>query len=279
MINILILNWNSSNDVNNLLHSLEKSIYKNFRIILIHNASEDELAIRSIYVEYKEKFKIDLIINEENYGYAGGNNRGYEFLIKNNYDGDILILNPDVIVRPNTINELISAKTEGVGAVMIRTFDEGGNHIYDALSLSNFNQKLVKTNDAICDTDYSAGSCFLLDRNVIDEIGLFDEYYFMYWEEVDLSIRMKQAGYKLVSTTLSCVIRKSNPVYRSPNAIFYSVRNSFYIKRKYNKLFNNHFLYLLNIFLYSIKSSFLVAGFHPIIAFVKGVISGCVRGN
>jgi len=271
MLSIFILNWNSVRDVSNLLRSLVKSDYRKFRVLLIHNATKDLDYLRKLYNEYQEKLEVHLIINDENYGYAGGNNSGFEYLQKKNIQGDILILNPDVTVQPDTLTALVNAKEKtNAGAVMIRTYDDSGVHLYDRVKLNGFNQSYHFTDKETYESDYAAGSCLLLDRTIINEIGLFDEKYFMYWEEVDLSLRIKQLDKLIIGTTTSFITRKANPVERSANAIYYSVRNSFYLKEKFTFDIHKHNLYLLKMLLGSIKASILCLDLQFFLCFLQG---------
>lgn len=273
MINIFILNWNSASDVKKLLNSLENSTYKLFRVLLIHNATSDELQIKTLFEKYQNIFDMHLIINKENKGYAGGNNSGYNYLLKRELKGDILILNPDVVLQPDALDALISAKKPNVGAVMIRTFDETGRHLYDFVKLKGFKQSFHISTKHVVESDYAAGSCLLLDRGVIDKIGLFDERYFMYWEEVDLSLRIKEVNKIIISTTHSYIIRKKNPASRSNNAIFYSTKNALLIYLKFkNFSFFSLFVFYVYMSLYSIKVSLTSASTKPFTSFLKGML-------
>ncbi|MFB9136405.1 glycosyltransferase family 2 protein [Vibrio olivae] len=277
-LNIIILNWNSAEDVKQLLESIETSTYKNFRLLLIHNATDDKSCMEEIYFEYKEKYETHIIFNEFNLGYAGGNNAGYKYLLEKKLMGNILILNPDITVRPNTIECLVRAlnTSSSIGAAMIRTMNDNGDKLYDAIRLNGFYQKYISCNEEICETDYVAGSCFIIERELVDQIGLFDERYFMYWEEVDLSIRIILNGKKLVSTTKSHIFRKSNSSDRSANAIYFSARNSKILHAKFKDRFSFRYLlfYLGSSLLYSLFLSIKIRKLNPFLSFIRGVVSG-----
>jgi len=249
--------------------------------LLIHNATNDETKIRDLYKKYQGKIETHLVINEDNYGYAGGNNKGFDYLQKNDLDGDILILNPDITVQSNTLSALVNAKQKtNAGAVMIRTYDENSEHLYDSVKLNGFKQTYHFSDDDICTTDYAAGSCFLLDREVINQIGLFDERYFMYWEEVDLSLRIKQQAKKIVSTTASFIIRKSNPKERSANAMCFSTRNSFLLNIKFIEMTNRSlFNYLLLMLSISVVKTLRNRNLDHIKCFCIGIKNGLTFKN
>lgn len=256
MINILILNWNSSEDVRNLLKTLCVQTYTEFRVILIHNGSPDFQQVKNIFDHFRFKLDIYFVNNEGNFGYAGGNNSGLAFLEKKCFSGDILIINPDVTLSPNTLEVMLEDKEKesNVIGVMVRTFALNGNIIYDSIELKGLNHVYHKTSQPLIETDYLAGSCMLLDRDIVDTVGLFDEKFFMYFEEVDLSLRMKKKGGRLVSTTRTHVTRKDNHISRSYNAVYFSCRNAIYLYQKHDSIrFINVVSYLLRQFLWSVN--------------------------
>lgn len=279
MINILILNWNSVNDITELLKSLTLSNNKVFRVILIHNGTNDWNELVDLSFKYSNEFEVHVINNYENLGYAGGNNAGLNYLHQNDIDGDLLILNPDIVVDKTTIDELVLAKTSShdIGSVMIRTVDDNDKISYDALVFSGFTQKyFISSTIDIIHTDYCAGSCMLIDRKLVEKIGLFDEDYFLYWEEVDLSLRIKEQGYKLLSTTRSQIRRKKNSTERSSNAYYYFIRNSFLLKDKFqsNRGRLAHFTFIMKAMLSSFYKSLIEFNSNYLTSSVKGLVDG-----
>lgn len=253
MINIFILNWESVTSVCQCINSILKSSDKEFRIILINNFSSDSDLdeIRRLYFLLKNTIDIHLVENVKNLGYAGGNNQGLHFLNKNNLSGDILIVNPDVLISENTIAEMRKALVSGVGIISVRTLDIEGKVLFDAIKLNGFFQKSIFTTHKNIITDYAQGSCLLINRELIDEIGLFDERFFLYWEEVDLSIRMKKKGVQLFSITTTQIIKNTNDFSRHPAAFYYSIRNARLIMKNHPDVFSNiaYVSYLFKMFL------------------------------
>jgi GT2 family glycosyltransferase len=266
MINIFILNWRSVDKTKNCLKYILSSKDQNFRIVLINNFSEDSdiIELKNIYSYYKEQIEIYLVENTSNLGYAGGNNSGFRFIEEKNLSGDILILNPDILVSSDTIGEMRKALAYNVGIVTPRTLNTNGEILYDAIKLTGFLQrKIVSKNTIVC-SDYSQGACMLISREVLRKVGLFDERFFLYWEEVDFSLRVREKGYKLVSVTSARVIREKNPSVRQPLSFYYSIRNARLIKTKHPKVFSNfkYVIYLgymlLLIFKYSFRPTYFV---------------------
>lgn len=241
MINIIVLNWGSFCDIQgSLFNGLTKQTTINFRLIVVDNFSST--AERDRLISWQNsldcKFKVHLLFNDKNLGYAGGNNEGYKYCENNYFDGDILILNPDVSLFPDTLEKMSDALIDTVGCVMTRTRGEMDEIEYDALKLKGFRQWPVKLPDnEVHETDYCAGSCLLIKRNLINEVGLFDDKFFMYWEEVDLSYRIKKFGYRVVTTTHTSIYRKSNHPFRNINAVYFYIRNSFFLHIKHPEEF------------------------------------------
>lgn len=257
-INIIIVNWGSAKSLYNCLNCLIDSLDKNFRIIVVNNFSSKEnlYELKSIYKTFKAKCEIYLVENESNLGYAGGNNKGYNFIRENNFFGDILVLNPDVLINRDTIGVIRSAISNKIGILSIRTLDENGRILYDGLKLKGFIQKSIVCKENTCLTDYSQGSFMLIKREIIEAIGFFDERYFLYWEDTDFSIRAKKWGFELFSITSSSIIRKKNNFSCQPNMFYYSVRNAFLIKNKFPSEFSNfqYVIYIFYIFSLNLKN-------------------------
>ena len=164
-----------------------------------------------------------------------------------------MILNPDVAICNNTLKEMADALIDDIGAVMTRTLNSDNSLMYDYIKLNGFKQKWLTTTQNIIETDYVAGSCMLLKREVIDNIGLFDEKFFMYWEEVDLSFRIKELNLKLISTTKTHIRRQENSPERNINAVYYYIRNLFYMQNKYKHVSNFEFnLYVIKSFIFQV---------------------------
>ena len=258
MINILVLNWNSAESASQCLNCIARSDDQDFRVVLISNYSsnKDKLDIRDVYEVFKCQFELHLLENNENLGYAGGNNEGLNYLTRNNLLGDILILNPDIRISINTISEMKKALVEDVGIVTVRTLDPQGRILFDAIQLRGFCHHNLITDQAVIPTDFSQGSCLLISRDAIDKVGLFDERFFLYWEEVDFSLRVKSLGRKLVSITSTHIIKNNNNIdSRLPGAFYYSVRNARLIKEKHIKTFSEwaYRYYLLKMFVLTFK--------------------------
>lgn len=275
MVNIFLLNWDSYSKIINRLQEINR-IDEKIRVILINNDIKD--IGQADVAHYCTCHELHIINNRQNLGYAGGNNSGYEHLLRNNLDGDIIIANPDVTLSSEIINSLLSARIlVNFGAAMTAAHNEHGTVLYRYINISGFSQKWkCDLESDFCKTDYVAGSLFLISREVLDKIGLFDERYFLYWEEVDLSFRIKDAGYELYSLPSISILRETNSLSRTINALYYLSRNSFLLKIKFPKRFKKFdiIFYFFKMFILGLKISLKSRTVQPLINVFKGFIDG-----
>ncbi|MDC0856989.1 glycosyltransferase family 2 protein, partial [Candidatus Nitrosopelagicus sp.] len=197
LVSIIVLNYNAGQLLLNCVDSLKKSTYSNLEIIVVDNISSD-----GSQTKCKEKFpNIRLIQNKKNLGYCGGNNIG----IKEAKGEYIVILNPDTIIEPNCIEELISAQNkfgEGLYQPKILSLNEEnivqstGNmlHIFGFGFARDKGEKDVDGRTEIQKIGYASGTCLFTTRKVIERIGLLDEFLFLYHDDLDLGWRAAQIG-------------------------------------------------------------------------------------
>ena len=197
LVSVVVLNYNAGKLLENCIDSLKKSSHTNLEIIVVDNISSD-----SSQKKCKEKFPdIKLIQNNKNLGYCGGNNVG----IKDAKGEFIVILNPDTIVEPNCINELISAYNKfGVGLYQPKilslneedVIQSTGNmlHVFGFGFARGKGNKVVDKVEEIEKIGYASGTCLFTSREVFDKIGLLDEFLFLYHDDLDLGWRAAQIG-------------------------------------------------------------------------------------
>ena len=192
LVSIIILNYNSKNLLIDCIDSIKKSTHKNFEIILVDNASDDQS-----HKKCKEKFEdIKLIENSENLGYCEGNNVGLR-AAKGEY---VVILNPDTIVDPYWLEKLLDAyRNNGRGIYqpkflansdhsmllstgnMIQIFGFGYSRSKGDYDEKKF-EKLEKIN-------YASGTCIFTSKEILDEIGLFEPFLFAFHDDLELCWR------------------------------------------------------------------------------------------
>jgi len=197
LVSVIVLNYNAGELLVNCINSLKKSEYTNLEILIVDNISSDDSQKKC-----KEKFPdIILIQNDKNLGYCGGNNVG----IREAKGEFIVILNPDTIVEPNWINELIIAYNkfgEGLYQPKILSLNEEniiqstGNmlHVFGFGFARDKGNKISNKIEEIEKIGYASGTCLFTSRKVIDKVGLLDEFLFLYHDDLDLGWRAAQIG-------------------------------------------------------------------------------------
>lgn len=197
---IIILNWNRFKDIAECLESVRKTDYPNYDIIVVDNASVD-----GSVEKVKELFpEIILIKNNENLGFAGGNNVGMKYAINNGADY-VWLLNNDTVVTKDTLTNLIltGERIPDVGLLSPMIYDSIRKDVVQyygsLLDRRKFVQK--KINDikrfSLLDRNdsYLWGTALLIKRKVIEAIGYLNEDLFAYWEDADYSIRALKTGF------------------------------------------------------------------------------------
>lgn len=251
MINVLVVNWNSGEALARCLASIASSDFPSYRVIIVDNASaaSDYPYVASLQDKYRS-FPFYFVRNSENSGYAGGNNAGLRYTIDHHFDGDLLVVNPDAEVQPNTLRLMASAATGDIGIVVPRVIGPTGKVLFDRIKLTGYSQRHVVASEAgRAQTDIAQGTCLLIRRCVVDSIGLFDERFFLYWEEVDLSLRARAAGYRLVAVNETSVRKGHNSPARLPTCFYYSVRNANLIRKIHPSQFSlvGYWFYTLRV--------------------------------
>lgn len=215
-ISIIVLNYNGIKDTLLCLESINKLNRSKVttEIIVVDNNSKDgSQAILSKVVN------IHLIQNQSNLGYAAGNNIGIRYALKNNSDF-LLLLNNDTIVKANLLEILVRNDSSDITSPKI--YFEHGYEFHKKRYKSNELGKVIWYAGAkidwdniigkhigvdhvdkgqhygVLETDYATGACMFVRREVFKKIGLFDEKYFLYFEDMDFCLRAKKAGFKII---------------------------------------------------------------------------------
>lgn len=150
------------------------------------------------------KSKIKVIENKKNLGFSGGVNVGIRYALEKGADY-VLLLNNDTIVKQNFLKNLIefSEKFENAGIVgPAIKFKRDNRIVYDVGGRINrfFGRTTHKEVSKIGDknpkvTDYISGCCMLVKKDVFERSGLFDERFFLYYEDVDFCLRARGKGF------------------------------------------------------------------------------------
>ncbi|WP_141431118.1 glycosyltransferase family 2 protein [Bacillus sp. 03113] len=248
---IILLNWNAYQDTFECLKSLELLNYSSFHIFLVDNDSQDD-SFDLLKEDYRAgifDLNISFIQSGSNLGFAGGNNVGIKAAIERGFEY-FWLLNNDTIVEKNALDPLIAKMEQdnSIGIVGSKIFFHGSNKIWFAGGEINKKTGLIKHlgigedddekyNKSI-EVDYITGCSLLIKRDVIQNVGVMKEEFFLYFEETDWNIRVKNNGYKIFYVPESIIWHKvSQSTLKgekfSPIVFYYTIRNNIYLINNY----------------------------------------------
>lgn len=252
-VSIIVLNWNGLEDSIECLESLKKITYPNYDVIVIDNGSSgnDAEVLKNRFGDY-----VFLIKNEKNYGYTGGTNIGIKYSLKNSQPDYILSLNNDTIVEPQFLDRLVEAmegdNSVGIAGPKVCYYDNpdriqslGMGLIMKIGMAFSIGKGEIDSNGIGQQYNVAYISvCLLIRADVIRKIGLLDESYFCYGEDVDYCLRAKKAGYEVICVRESKIWHKkcmkkrmidklSEGINVSESVEYYSTRNRFKFMRNH----------------------------------------------
>jgi len=190
---------------------------------------------------YSSERKLILIQSGENLGFAGGNNIAIKYSLETNAEY-IMLLNNDTVVDAKFLEPLIETlknnKKVGIVGGKIYDYNYPNKVLYaggkvDLIRGSGYHFKGDNFNNST-EVSFITGCLWLINPNLIKDIGLMDEKYFLYLEDTDYCYRAKENGYKLIYNPTSSIYHKeSNTTGKlSPLALYYSSRNRPYFVHK-----------------------------------------------
>lgn len=244
-VEIVILNWNGKEDTLRCLESVGHIGYPNVHVTVVDNGSSDGSvdAIRT----RPASSQMTIIENRENLGYAGGNNVGIRRALEQGAEY-IWLLNNDTVVEPDALDILIRAAKEnpsaGVLGPKVLCYPE--THLVfsggETFSLW-FNRRTIAvgkpdagTDLAQRDVDYVVGCAILVSHEFVKSVGMLDETFFAYFEEVDWCFRGRRSGHRILFVPRAVVYHQgeaSTGKGLNPITAYYRTRNWMYFMRKH----------------------------------------------
>ncbi len=285
-LSVIIVNYNVQHFLEQCLHSVFKaSKGVNSEIFVVDNNSVD-----GSVAMVKEKFpEVKLIENKRNTGFSYANNQA----IKMAHGEYVLLLNPDTVVEEDTFEKVVSFMDAhpDAGGLGVKMLDGKGNFLPESkrglptpsvafYKIFGFSKLFPKSKtfgkyhlgfldkDKISDVEILSGAFMLIRKSVLDKIGLLDETFFMYGEDIDLSYRIIMGGYKNYYFPETRIIHYKGESTRksSVNYVFVFYRAMVIFAKKH---FSQHnaktFSNLINFAIY------LRAGAALIIRFLKSI--------
>lgn len=218
LVAIIIVTWNNEKDIVDCISSICALTVRNYKIIVVDNASRDS-TVKLI----EEKFPdIDILKLKKNLFFTGGNNRGFEYA-HDKYNPDFyLILNPDTLVEKNLLAVLLGKinQDENIGAVGPKILFKGGKRdgkinssslFYDGFHSAydkGFEEEDHGQYDQTKEVFAVTGTCILFKKELIEKTNGFWNVLKMYTDEIELFIRSKKLGFKVLYTGETFVYHK-----------------------------------------------------------------------
>ncbi len=256
-LSIVIVNYNVRFFLEQCLHSVRKACQKlSCEIFVVDNNSQD-FSCQMVKTKFLE---VILIENKSNVGFSAANNQAIR-VAKGEY---ILLLNPDTIVQEDTFHKTIEFMDQhpDAGGLGVKMIDGNGKFLpeskrglptpltafFKIFGLSKLFPKsklfgkyhlTYLDRDSIHEVDVLSGAFMLLRKDVLDKIGLLDENFFMYGEDIDLSYRVQQAGYKNYYFPHTTIVHYKGESTKKQSLnyvrVFYNAMEIFYKKHFHGK--------------------------------------------
>lgn len=215
LLSVILVNYNSCGLIFHCLNSIYESVVSlGYEIIVVDNHSADD-SCRLM----REKFSnLCLITNNENLGFGRAVNQGFQ-KTKGKY---LLILNPDVILSPGSVDKAIDFLDNHpeVGLLLPKLINPDGSLQYSCRTFYDFptlllrrtpfgslfpNHRIIRkhlmldwNHREVLEVDWGLGACMFLRREALKGQDIFDERFFLYFEDVDICFRLKKEGWKVV---------------------------------------------------------------------------------
>jgi hypothetical protein len=244
----VVLSWNGRDDTLECLASLERMRWEPHTAILVDNGSTDGTT-----EAVRERFPEAVVIrSEENLGFAEGNNVGIRAALDAGADY-VLILNNDTIVDEGLIAALVeeAERRPDAGALcpLIRYVDPPDRIWYagarfDPRAIHNgrhtgYGERDAGQYHAVREIGRATGAAMLVPRRVIEEVGYFDRELFIQVEDVEWSLRMRAAGYRILfvpSGVLWHHVAVASGGERAPETAYYEMRNTLVVSARHSPL-------------------------------------------
>ena len=247
-VSVIILNWNGLEDTVECLESLKKVTYPNYEVIVVDNASEgnDVQVLKERFGDY-----IQLVQNDRNYGCGEGYNTGIRYILKNSESKYIMTMNNDVVVDPAFMEELVKVadSDEQIGIVGPKIFyyDYNGRHnvILDAGGeIRKWSLKIHRRIGEGDDdrpqyqiqrqVDWVTGAVLMFNSRLTETVGLWNDWYFIGYEDVEYCLKAKRCGFKVVYVPTSVAwhkvavsLKRAGLTQPSLSTYYYMIRQCF----------------------------------------------------
>ena len=241
-VSVIIVNYNGKNLVRGCLEALKKQSLADFETVIVDNASLDGSVyeIKKILEGTSIASRVTVIPVDRNLGFAGGNIEGLKYA-QGEY---IALLNNDTEPDERWLEELVKAMdaNPAIGICASKMIMHGSDIIDSAgvvfsTALKGFGAGEGRKSFLYNERRYVFGACggaALYRRKMVEEIGFFDEDFFLIHEDIDLNFRAQLNGWKTLYVPTAIVYHRvrSSIVHMSDMAVYYTLRNSEFVRMK-----------------------------------------------
>lgn len=233
---VIVLNWNRAEDSLECIASLRESTYANCQIVVVDNGSSDD----SVEQIRERGGDLTLLETGENLGYTGGNNWGIKYAVDQQADY-VFVLNNDTFVEAEAISKMVQVAEadEQIGVVTCKILNYPdrdviwfGGSKYDTRYMIarhvGYGAKDIGQFDTTCDIPWATGCALFMRRTVIESVGLLYEGFFLTAEDLDICLRVREKGYRIVYLPTAVIWHKeaiSSGGQDAPQYIYYQTRN------------------------------------------------------
>jgi GT2 family glycosyltransferase len=241
-VSIVIVIWNGMKDTLECLASFRDDTYPNRELLIVDNGSTDD-SVAVIKAQYPEAV---ILQTGQNLGFTGGNNVGIKHAIETGAQY-IYLLNNDTLVEPDALAKLVEAAEAipeaGLVAPVIHDFDPPRDIWFAGSKLDlrrgaawHDNARQPERHEPPYEVPWVTGCAMMIRAPLLKELEGFDDRYFLSWEDVDLSVRLRNAGHKLLVVPASRIYHKGGQSGKNMEGIYgyYTVRNSLLLASKHS---------------------------------------------
>jgi GT2 family glycosyltransferase len=286
----IVVNWNLKEETSRCLNSLQNSTLAH-RIILIDNGSNDG-SVQEISTRFPS---VEIIQLEHNIGFGSACNLGIQYALQDQNHKFVFLINNDAYIHPTTIETLIEVSKEysKVGIFGPIIYDQNTpSHIWYAgaksrpgiLSAYEIHRGEVDhgqfRNEYV---DYVFGAAMFIRRSVFERVGLFDDRFFLYLEDLDFCIRAKDVGYSIMFVPKAKVWHYGSASTESNLALrrYHHIQSTFLFLKKHltNLSIFSAFLFWITILLRSFIIDIFKGDFYLVKPYISAIHHGFIRSS